>query len=129
MKSGSKLLLGCQVVAWALLIPWILTAALVWLFPGFSYGLVERWVCPADSSIQVQGTGGWLSALLTDDESMDFPQFTCVNSRGAVVLRGDSADNLLAYMHVAALVLLSFLAILIIALFLVSYNSRKRTVA
>ncbi len=128
MKTGSKLLLGCQVIAWALLIPWIFTAALVWLFPGSSYGLVERWVCPAETSIQVQGTGGWLSALLSDDESVDFPQFTCVNSQGAVVLRGDSTDNLLAYMRVAAVVLVSFVAILIFTFFLVSYNTRKRKV-
>lgn len=128
MKRSSKLLAGCQAVGCALLIPWIFTAVLVWLFPGFSYGLVERWVCPANSSIQVQVPKGWLLAILSDDESVDFPQFTCVNSRGAVVLGGDSSDNTLVYTRVAGVVLLGFLPIyiFIIAFVLISDSARKR---
>lgn len=126
LKRGSKLLEGCQVAAYTFLIPWILTAALVWLFPGFSYGLVERWICPVNSSIQVHETGCWLYAVLSDDESVDFPQFTCVNSRGAVVFRGDSLENILAYLRVAGVVQLVFLAIVIISFLIISFNARKR---
>lgn len=125
---GSKLWVGCGVAVYAFLIPWILTAAMIWLFPGFSYGLVERWVCPVDSSIQVQGTAGWLFAVLSDDDSVDFPQFTCVNSQGAVVLRGDQAANWLAYMRVTGVVLLGFLPIEIVAFVLISLNARRSAI-
>lgn len=113
-EKGSDLFLGCQVIVYALMIPWITTAVLVWLFPNFSYGLVERWVCPGNSSIQVQGTKGWLIAVLEDDASLEFPQFTCVNSQGTVVLRGDFFDNSFTYNRIAGVVLLFYLALTIV---------------
>jgi len=124
-NRASDLFTGCQLGCWALLFPWILTAVVVWLFPRFSYGLVERWVCPPNSSIQVEGTASWLAAILTDDEEVEFPQVTCVNAEGTVVLRGDAWTNMLAYLRVAAIGILTFLSLEIGAVFLLSSKSRR----
>ncbi len=56
---GSDAVFGyCQLGCFAFLIPWILAALIIELFPGFTYGLAERWICPDHSSIQIQGTQG-----------------------------------------------------------------------
>ncbi len=126
--SGSGILGGCQVGCLVLLIPWIFTAAMVELFPGIAYSLAGRSICPANSSIQVQGTKGWLFAVLSDDEAVEFPQFTCVDAGGTVLVRGDSTANLLAYLRVAGSFIVGFLAIGIAGSVLTWFNSRKRGV-
>ncbi len=124
--SGSNVWIGCQLGCFALLIPWILSAAMIELFPRFAYGLAERWICPVDASVQVQGTKGWFFSVLKDDEDVPFPQFSCVDSRGTVVRRGDPSDNVFAYLGASAVFLMSFLLIEIGSVGLIWRDDRKR---
>ena len=119
---------GCQLIFWLFLIPWILAATMVTVFPKFSYGLVEHWVCPADTTIQPHGTEGWIFAVLSDDEAFDFPQFTCVDSRGDVVLRGDQLANFLAYLRITGLVVLLIFPAEIVALALLRARAAEAAI-
>ena len=122
---GSNAGIGCQLGCFALLIPWILSAAMIQLFPRFAYGFAERWVCPADSSVQVEGTEGWLFAVFSDDEAVPFPQFACVDARGTVVRRGDESANVGAYLLASGVFLVGFFLMEITGVGLISRNGRK----
>lgn len=84
-----SLLIGSAVAVGALILGGTLTGVMASQFPDFSYGLVERWVCPAGSSIQVdEGGRTTYYGPGTTPLPATIILVTCVNEQGEAVREG-----------------------------------------